>query len=162
RHGGVAGGEAGGAGAEDEPGAQEVPAPELVDPDRVCHRSCTYLSWNSGDANARSQRARSSAAALRRAAVWGRRTLSTWAGAWAPAGRRRSCPSAAVTKLTRATTALDEIHASLLGHPPTSGGSNSTWPRPGADCTASRDSWRPSSAFSTWTMNSVGDLTSAR
>src|SRR5256884_9174714 len=127
------------AGAEDEAGAQEVAAPQLVDPDRFCHWSCTYLSWNSGDANARNQRAWSSAAALSRLAVCALSTVSRWAGAPAPGGACRSWLSTAPTKLTRATTLLDEIQASLLGQPPTSGGSNSTWPKLGADWTASRD-----------------------
>src|SRR5207247_5731342 len=108
RHGRVAGGKARGAGAEDQAGPQEVAALELVDPDRFCHRSCTYLSWNSGDANARNQRAWSSAAALSRLAVCALRTVSRCAGAPAPGGTCRSWLSTALTKLTRATTLLDE------------------------------------------------------
>src|ERR1700704_3872513 len=78
------------------------------------------------------QRARSSAAWFRRLAVWGlstpsrcRRAASDVAGSalliW---------PSDEVTKFTRSTTVLDEIHDSLLGQPPTSGGSNSDCPIP--------------------------------
>src|SRR5262249_51803822 len=100
----------------------------------------TYLSWNSGEARARNQRAWSSAAVFSRPAVCGPTTPSRWWGASAPGGTDLSWLSTAVTQLTRAPTLLDEIPASLFGQPPTSGGSNRTWPRPGADTSASRDS----------------------
>ena len=59
-------------------------------------------------------------------------------------------------------TVFEEIHASLLGHPPTSGGSNSVWPIPEPEATISFDSFVEPRARAAWTMNSVGDLTSAR
>src|SRR5712691_13388510 len=69
RYGGVPGGEARRAGAEDQAGFQEVTALELVDAYIFLHRSRTYLSWNSGEARVTNQRPRSSAAWFRSVAV---------------------------------------------------------------------------------------------
>src|SRR5438132_13964775 len=89
-------------------------------------RAPTYLSWNSGVARAMNQRARSSAARLKRLAVCGLRTPSR---CWRTASMGECkdtliFATAAVAKLTRSTTMLDEIHDSLFGDPLTSGGWN--------------------------------------
>src|SRR5262249_29195914 len=87
-HRGVAGGQARRAGAEDQARPEEVTPLELVDADLFNHRfvAPVYLSWTSGEASARNQRPRSSAAAFSRPAVCGLSTVSMWAGAWLPAG----------------------------------------------------------------------------
>src|SRR5207247_11187554 len=110
------------------------------------------------------QRARSSAAWLRRPAVWGLSTPSRcrW---MASAGEGRApltWPSAAVTKLTRSTTVLDEIQDSLIGHPLTSGGSKRLWPMPDPELAMTLDSDDAPNARAAPTMNSVGDFTSPR
>src|SRR5439155_25386931 len=71
-------------------------------------------------------------------------------------------PSAAVTKLTRSTTVLDEIQDSLFGHPLTSGGSKRLWPMPDPALAISFESEARPRARAPWTMNSVGALTRLR
>src|SRR5882672_9768046 len=107
------------------------------------------------------QRARASAAWFKRLAVCGLRTPSrcTRAASDVDGNEDLTWLSAAVTKFTRSTTVLDEIHDSLLGQPPTSGGSNSDCPIPVPALTASFELLVPS-ARPAWTMNSTGDFTS--
>src|SRR5205807_9142499 len=128
------------------------------------HPSCTYLSWNSGEARAMNQRARSSAARLNRLAVWGLRTPSRcWCTASIGEGKETFiCATAAVAELTRSTTAFGEIHDSLFGHPLTSGGSKRLCPMPEPDPAISLEIDVTPSARPVWTMNSVGDLTRLR
>src|SRR5258708_16656153 len=54
-----------------------------------------------------------------------------WVAPYADEGRDPcTCARAAVTKLTRSITVLEEIHDSLFGQPPTSGGSKRACPMP--------------------------------
>src|ERR1700687_2182815 len=108
------------------------------------------------------QRARSSEAWFKRLAVW---ALSTPSRCWRGASKAEGSdvliwPSDPVTKFTRSTPVLEEIHDSLFGHPPTPGGSNSDWPIPAPAATMSFDDLAAPSACAAWTMNSVGLLTS--
>src|SRR5258708_35732741 len=66
----------------------------------------------------------------------------------------------AVTKFTRSTTVLEEIHESLGGQPFTSGGSKSDWPIPEPAPATSFATFGAPSACQAWSMNSVGDFTS--
>src|SRR5579864_2628742 len=110
------------------------------------------------------QRARSSAAWVRRAAVCGLSTPSrwVWTASRADGTDVLSCASAAVTKLTRSTTVFDEIQASLFGQPLTSGGSNSVWPIPDPEAASNLEPAEEPNARAAWIMNSVGDLTRLR
>src|SRR5260370_37396908 len=78
------------------------------------------------------QRARSSAAWLKRLAVCGLRTPSSclWTASVGGGSVPFTCATAAVAKLTLSTTVLEEIHDSLFGHPLTSGGSKRLCPIP--------------------------------
>src|ERR1700730_11597195 len=107
------------------------------------------------------QRARSSAAWFKRVAVCGLRTPSrgTRDASDAAGTAVLSWPRAAVTKFTRSTTVLDEIHDSLLGQPPTSGGSKSDWPLPEPAAMTIFEGLVKPRASAAWTMNSVGLLT---
>src|ERR1700736_2863709 len=107
------------------------------------------------------QRARSSAAWFRRVAVCGLRTPSRWTRDASDAAGTAvlSWPRAAVTKFTRSTTVFDEIHDSLLGQPPTSGGSNSDCPIPAPAELMSFEGLLKPSARAAWTVNSAGVLT---
>src|SRR2546426_12829690 len=62
--------------AEHEAGLQEVATLELVDSDFLGHLSCTYLSWNSGEARVTNHRVLSSGAWFRSFAVCGLSTPS--------------------------------------------------------------------------------------
>src|SRR5260370_21901682 len=79
-----------------------------------------------------SQRARSSAAWLKRLAVCGLSTPSSclWTASAGDGSVPFTCATAAVAKLTLSTTVLDEIHDSLFGQPLTSGGSKRLCPIP--------------------------------
>src|SRR2546430_13094068 len=124
-------------------------------------RAPTYLSWNSGEARAMNQRARSSAAWLKSLAVCGLRTPSRcWCTASVADGSGVfTCVRAAVAKLTRSTTVFDEIHDSLFGQPLTSGGSKRLCPMPEPEPAMSFETDEIPMARAAWTMNSVGDLT---
>src|SRR5579864_3225537 len=112
------------------------------------------------------QRARSSVAWLRNVEVCGLSTPSRCVCTASDAFGRAPliCASTDVTKLTRSTTVLDEIHESLLGHPLTSGGSKRLCPIPEPDpaITFEAAAGGAPSARAAWTMNSAGDLTRLR
>src|SRR5579859_1807964 len=124
----------------------------------------TYFNWNSAEASAMNHRWRSSVDWLNNFAVWGPSTPSrcdltmSWAGGSEPLAWARTV----VTKLTRSTTVVDEIHASLVGQPLTSGGSNSDWPSFGPEPSMAFDTLLNPSARAEWAMNSVGVFTKLR
>src|SRR5690348_7247463 len=110
------------------------------------------------------QRARSSAAWFKRLAVWALSTPSRCTCAASDAEGRLPfvCVIAAVTKFTRSTTVLEEIHDSLLGQPFTSGGSNRDCPIPDPDEAMTLPSFLVPSAREAPSMNSAGDFTNPR
>src|SRR5579859_5007165 len=122
-----------------------------------------YFSWNSGDARATNHLVFSSVAWLSRLAVCSPTTPSRcWRGTSCEGGNDVACASVLVTKFTCSMTVLLEIHASLFGQPPTSGGSNRAWPMPEPDCAMRRARLPSPSANAAWTIISAGDLTSER
>src|SRR5260370_42566120 len=67
----------------------------------------------------------------------------------------------AVTKFTRSTTVLEEIHESLVGQPFTSGGPKRDWPIPEPAPATSFERLGPPGACPARSMNSSRLLTSA-
>src|SRR5207245_7285641 len=72
----VAGGQSRRTGSEYKAGLQEIAPLELVDADLFTHLTCTYLSWNSGEARVTNHRDRSSGAWVKSLAVCGLSTPS--------------------------------------------------------------------------------------